>query len=84
MNSSAPLSGRAKPLDEVWFLTGSQGLNGPEVVVQVEDQSRHIAEVLDAAKEIGFTVVWKPVLTSADAIRQTVLAANADGELHRA
>ena len=78
MSTSAPLSGRSRPRDEVWFLTGSQGLYGPEVVTQVEDQSRHIADILDAAKEIGFTVVWKPVLTSADAIRHTVLAANSD------
>jgi len=29
----------------VWFLTGSQGLYGPEVVEQVEQQSRQIASL---------------------------------------
>jgi len=63
---------------QVWFLTGSQGLYGPEVVTQVEQQSRQIADALDAAKEIGFSVIWKPVLTSADGIRRIMLEANSD------
>ena len=31
------------PTPEVWFLTGSQGLYGPETLDQVADQSRAIA-----------------------------------------
>ena len=65
---------------QVWFLTGSQGLYGPEVVSQVQNQSRQIADALDAAKEIGFSVVWKPVLTSADGIRRMMLDANSDDD----
>jgi len=65
---------------QVWFLTGSQGLYGPEVVTQVQSQSRQIADALDAAKEIGFSVVWKPVLTSADGIRRMMLDANSDDD----
>src|SRR6478735_8268686 len=65
---------------QVWFLTGSQGLYGPEVVSQVIQQSRQIADALDAAKEIGFDVVFKPVLTSADAIRRVMLDANSDDD----
>ncbi len=53
---------------EVWFLTGSQGLYGEETLNQVAEQSRHIAEQLDSSEETPFRVVWKPVLTSADAI----------------
>ena len=34
---------------EIWFLTGSQGLYGPETLEQVATQSREIAETLDAA-----------------------------------
>ncbi|MFF1574785.1 L-arabinose isomerase [Leifsonia sp. NPDC058292] len=63
---------------EVWFLTGSQHLYGPETLAQVADQSRAIAESLGASPDVPVRVVWKPVLTDADAIRRTALEANAD------
>ncbi|WP_223691496.1 L-arabinose isomerase [Leifsonia poae] len=63
---------------EVWFLTGSQHLYGPETLAQVADQSRAIAEQLGASPDAPVRVVWKPVLTDADAIRRTALEANAD------
>lgn len=66
------------PDREVWFLTGSQGLYGPETLDQVADQSRTIAEALEATGAVGVKVVWKPVLTDADAIERMALAANAD------
>ncbi|KHL01617.1 L-arabinose isomerase [Sinomonas humi] len=62
---------------EVWFLTGSQHLYGPETLAQVAEQSRRIADELAAAKAVPVKVVWKPVLTDADAIRRTALEANA-------
>ena len=37
-----------------WFLTGSQGLYGPETLQQVERQSRQIVDQLNAA---GVTIV---------------------------
>ncbi|MFU8871801.1 L-arabinose isomerase [Micromonospora sp. SL4-19] len=52
------------PAPEVWFLTGSQGLYGPETLRQVTDQSQQIAARLDADPAIPARVVWKPVLTS--------------------
>ena len=61
---------------EVWFLTGSQHLYGPETLAQVADQSRAIAEQLGAA--VPARVVWKPVLTDAGAIRRTMGEANED------
>ncbi|MFC0672567.1 L-arabinose isomerase [Brachybacterium hainanense] len=63
---------------EIWFLTGSQGLYGPETLEQVAEQSRTIAETLDAASDIPVKILWKPVLTDRDAIREVALAANAD------
>src|SRR5690349_21724494 len=51
---------------EVWFLTGSQGLYGPETLDQVASQSREIAAQLDS--KIDADVVWQPVLTSAEQI----------------
>jgi L-arabinose isomerase len=62
---------------EVWFLTGSQGLYGPQTLEQVAEQSRELAQVLDASPEIDARVVWKPVLTSADAILSVIREANA-------
>ncbi|GHK02065.1 L-arabinose isomerase [Streptomyces sp. NPDC003753] len=55
---------------EIWFLTGSQGLYGEEVLHQVAYQSRKIAERLDSADPIPLRIVWKPVLTDAEAIRR--------------
>ncbi|TKV57424.1 L-arabinose isomerase [Nakamurella flava] len=62
----------------IWFLTGSQGLYGPEVVQQVRDNATAIAGQLGDSKLIDATVLVKPVLTSADAIRRIMLEANAD------
>jgi L-arabinose isomerase len=60
---------------EVWFLTGSQGLYGDETLQQVAEQSRRIAELLDGHDTIPVRVVWKPVLTDAEAIRRLCLDA---------
>jgi L-arabinose isomerase len=62
---------------EVWFLTGSQGLYGPQTLDQVAAQSRALAERLDSSGELAARVVWKPVLTTADAILDIMRAANA-------
>ena len=64
--------------NEVWFLTGSQGLYGDDVIRQVSEQSRQIAEALDRAAAVPAVIVSKPVLTDADAIRRLFLDANAD------
>ncbi len=63
---------------EVWFLTGSQALYGDETLAQVATQSREVAAMVDGDDRIPVPVVWKPVLTTADAIRRVVLQANAD------
>ena len=70
--------GPALEIAEVWFLTGSQGLYGEDVIKQVEEHSRDIAAQLDGAEAVTPRIVWKPVLTDADAIRRLALAANAD------
>ncbi|MEV5436509.1 L-arabinose isomerase [Streptomyces sp. NPDC052682] len=62
---------------EIWFLTGSQHLYGEETLTQVADQSRQIAQRLDAAGEIPLPIVWKPVLTDAESIRRLCLEATA-------
>jgi len=64
--------------NEVWFLTGSQGLYGPETLDQVAKQSQEIARVLGAAADIPVTIVWKPVLTDSESIKRLFLEANAN------
>ena len=63
---------------EIWFLTGSQTLYGEETLRQVADQSRHVAERLEASAALAATIVWKPVLADSAAIHAQVLAANSD------
>jgi L-arabinose isomerase len=62
---------------EVWFLTGSQGLYGEQTLRQVAEQSAEIAAILGAHDAITERLVWKPVLTDADAIRRVCLEAGA-------
>ena len=62
---------------EVWFLTGSQHLYGPEVIDQVSANAAEIVAALGASAAVPVRVVAKPVLTEADAIRRTLLEANA-------
>jgi len=63
---------------QIWFLTGSQGLYGDDVLLQVRDQSAQISNALAAAEQIPAEVVAKPTLTDAAAIRRVMLEANAD------
>lgn len=63
---------------EVWFLTGSQHLYGPETLAQVAEQSQQIARTLDEASEVPVRIVWKRVLTDSASIRRIALEANAD------
>jgi L-arabinose isomerase len=60
---------------EIWFLTGSQSLYGDETLAEVARQAKQIAATLDASAEISVPIVWKPVLTTAPAIRQACLDA---------
>ena len=61
---------------EIWFLTGSQHLYGPETLKQVATNSQAIAGGL--GEKLPLPVVFKPVLTTPDAIRATILEANAN------
>ena len=65
------------PSREIWFLTGSQGLYGQETLSQVASQSREIAGILESA-ELPARIVWRPVLTDAEAIRRVCLEAGSD------
>jgi L-arabinose isomerase len=62
---------------QIWFLTGSQALYGPETLEQVAGQSEEIRRTL-AGGELSAELIGKPVLTEAAAIRRAMLEANAD------
>lgn len=61
---------------EIWMITGSQHLYGPKTLEQVAEHSREIATALNASHHIPVQVVFKPVLTTPDAIRDLCLEAN--------
>jgi len=61
---------------EVWFVTGSQHLYGPKTLEQVAEHSREIASALDNSSQIPVQVIFKPVLTTPEAIRELCLEAN--------
>jgi len=63
-------------IGEVWFVTGSQSMYGEDTLRQVAEQSRQIAGALGADLPVG--LLWKPVLTGADAIRRIMIEADAD------
>lgn len=62
---------------DVWFLTGSQTLYGDEVLAQVAVQSQAVVDALDGSPDVPCRIVWKPVLTSRDAILDVMREVNA-------
>ena len=63
---------------EVWFISGSQHLYGPETLEQVAVHSQAIVKALNDAATIPVKLSFKPVLKVADEISQLVLEANSN------
>jgi L-arabinose isomerase len=63
--------------NEVWFVTGSQHLYGDDVLRQVAENSRQIADSFAGAASIPVSVIPQAVQTTPEAIRQLCAAANA-------
>jgi L-arabinose isomerase len=61
---------------EIWFVTGSQHLYGPEAIKQVTANSQQIAQALNASPRLPLKIVFKPVLTRPEEIRSLCLEAN--------
>ena len=61
---------------EIWFLTGSQHLYGPETLKKVATHSQEIAAALNDSPAIPVKVVFKPVLTGPEAISTVCQEAN--------
>jgi len=61
---------------EAWFVTGSQDLYGEATLKQVDRDSKEIAAALDHSGEIPVRIIFKPVLTSPEAILAVCREAN--------
>ncbi len=64
---------------EVWFVTGSQHLYGPETLEKVAEHSKEIVQGLSHSANIPVNVVFQPVLTNPEAIRKLCMEANSTG-----
>jgi len=65
---------------QIWFITGSQHLYGPETLKQVAANAETIANALNADASIPVQVVFKPIVTTPDEIRATCTAASGDAD----
>lgn len=61
---------------EIWFITGSQHLYGPETLEQVAKNSKEIVEGLDASAEIPVKIVYKDTVKTEDEIAAVMREAN--------
>ncbi len=63
---------------QIWFVTGSQHLYGPEALKQVADNTKAVVAGLNASKKLPAELIVKPVMTTADDIRTLCQQASAD------
>lgn len=61
---------------ELWFITGSQHLYGPEALEQVSANAQVVIEGINASGQLPVRLVFKPVLTTPEAIYNLCLEAN--------
>lgn len=57
---------------QVWLVTGSQTLYGPDILEQVAHQSGQIADQLDASGDIPVEVRWMPVVKDTEEIARVL------------
>ncbi len=62
--------------NEIWFVTGSQHLYGPETLKQVATHSEEIAKYYNAHSGIPVKVVYKGVVTTPEEITKICLETN--------
>lgn len=61
---------------EVWFITGSQHLYGEATLKKVADHSQEIAREMTQSGKLPIKVVYKPVVTTPDAVTAICREAN--------
>jgi len=67
-----------KPDFELWFVTGSQHLYGPDTLDQVARDSRAIVDGLSASGAVPYPLIWKPTVKTAEDASAVLEAATAD------
>src|SRR5271170_7498498 len=65
---------------ELWFLTGSQNLYGPETLAQVAADTNQIVRGLNDGKRIPIRMVSKGVLTTPEEIRAVCIEAGCSAD----
>jgi L-arabinose isomerase len=65
---------------QLWFVTGSQHLYGPEALKQVDLNSRELVAELDHSDKIPLQMEFKGVLTTPEEIRAFCVSANSSAE----
>ena len=61
---------------EVWFVTGSQHLYGEATLKKVAEHSQEMAQGMTSSGKLPVKVVFKPVVTTPDAITELCREAN--------
>ncbi len=61
---------------EVWFVTGSQHLYGPETLKKVAQHAQEMAQWLTQSGKLPVAIIFKPVVTTPDAITEICREAN--------
>jgi L-arabinose isomerase len=61
---------------EIWFITGSQHLYGPQTLEQVAAHSRQMVQELNASERLPLKLVIQPILTRPEEIRVLCQRAN--------
>jgi len=64
--------------NDVWFVTGSQHLYGPETLKQVALHSQEIVKTYNALGTIPVNIIFKPTVKTPDEIHRLCKAANND------
>jgi L-arabinose isomerase len=65
---------------EVWFVTGSQHLYGEATLKQVAQHSMEMAQQMTQSGKLPVNVIFKPVVTTPDAITELCRDANNDSK----
>ena len=66
--------------NQIWFITGSQHLYGEETLKKVDEHSKRIAGQLSNNEHVPVSVIYKPVVKSAEEIYEICQQANISQE----
>ena len=65
---------------KIWFVTGTQHLYGPEVLDQVSNHAKEIAQTLNESLTAPVEIVFQPIVKTPDEITSLFVSAGADSQ----